>query len=88
MRKCAASAAAGRSDAPSRCADRARARRASQGTDFLFFQSPAPATGVQDDLASFFSAENFQDMEITPAQIGVTVVGAGTAVALASLLLA
>ena len=58
-----------------------------QGKDYLFFQGPSPKTCYQDDLASFFSPENFQDMEITPAQIGVTGLGLGTAVALASLLL-
>jgi len=48
------------------------------GEDFLFFQGPAPTTAVQDDLPSFFSAENFADLEITPLQIAVTVVGLGT----------
>ena len=44
----------------------------------LFFQGPAPTTAVQDDLPSFFSAENFQDLEISTLQIAVTVVGLGT----------
>lgn len=48
------------------------------GTDYLFFQGPAPTTAIQDDLPSFFSVENFQDLEITPLQIAVTVVGLGT----------
>ena len=46
-----------------------------KGTDYLFFQGPAPKTAVQEDLPSFLSAENFADLEITPAQIAVTLVG-------------
>ncbi|KOO34972.1 hypothetical protein Ctob_015576 [Chrysochromulina tobinii] len=48
------------------------------GEDYLFFQGPAPTTAVQDGLPSFFSAENFQDLEISTLQIAVTVVGLGT----------
>ena len=57
------------------------------GTDYLFFQGPAPTTAVQDDLPSFLSADNFADMEITPLQIGVTVVGLGTFAVLLPVLL-
>lgn len=45
------------------------------GTDYLFFQGPTPKTGVQEDLPSLFSAENFEGLEISPAQIAVTLVG-------------
>jgi len=54
------------------------------GEDYLFFQGPAPKTAVQEDLPSFFSAENFGDMQISTLQIGVTVVGFGTAAVLAA----
>lgn len=45
------------------------------GEDYLFFQGPAPKTAIQDDLPSLFSAENFEDLEIVPAQIAVTATG-------------
>ena len=57
------------------------------GTDYLFFQGPAPKTAIQEDLPSFFSAENFADLEITPAQIAVTVAGPACFVAAASIVL-
>lgn len=53
-----------------------------KGEDYLFFQGPAPKTAVQEDLPSFFSADNFADLEITPVQIGVTGLGFATAAAL------
>ena len=53
-------------------------KRFEEGTDYLFFQGPAPKTAVQDDLPSFFSGDNFADLEITPLQIAATVVGFGT----------
>ena len=64
-----------------------------EGTDFLFFQSPAPLTSGEfyeaaDPPPDFFSAENFRDLVITGPQIAVTVVGLGSAVALAGLLVA
>lgn len=34
------------------------------GQDYLFFQGPAPMTAVQEDLPSFFSAENLAPGEI------------------------
>ena len=45
------------------------------GSDFLFFQGPAPKTAVQTDLPSFFSGDNFADMEIPT--VGVAFVGLG-----------
>lgn len=57
------------------------------GTDFLFFQSPAPTTMYQDDLPSFFSGENFSGMEVKPLQIAVTVSGLATAAAVVPVLL-
>jgi len=62
-----------------------------KGSDFLFFQSPAPLTSgefmpAKNPPPNFFSAENFSDLEITGPQIGVTVTGIGSAVALGGLL--
>jgi len=45
------------------------------GEDYLFFQGPAPKTAIQEDLPDFFSLENFEDIEIVPAQIAVTATG-------------
>merc|ERR1719387_1861796 len=45
------------------------------GKGYFFFQGPTPKTAVQDDLPSFFSAENFADIEIKPVQVAVTVSG-------------
>ena len=61
-------------------------KRFEEGTDYLFFQGPAPKTAVQDDMPSFFSGDNFADMEITTPQVVITGVGVATAVALAGLL--
>ena len=66
-------------------------QRFQDGQEFLFFQSPAPLTSGEffeaaDPPPNFFSAENFQDLQITGTQIGVTVTGVGAAVALAGLL--
>merc|ERR1719453_1284241 len=36
------------------------------GTDYLFFQGPTPASGIQEDLPSFLSPENFSDLQISP----------------------
>ena len=58
------------------------------GNDYVFFQGPKPLTGNQPDLPSFFSAENFADLEFTPTQIAVTVVGPATAAVLAAGLVA
>ena len=49
------------------------------GNDYVFFQGPKPLTGNQPDLPSFFSAENFADLEFTPTQVAVTIVGPATA---------
>jgi hypothetical protein len=57
------------------------------GTDFLFFQGPAPTTAVQPDLPNFFSAENFSDMKINVSQVAFTVIGFGAAAVLAYLLI-
>merc|ERR1719247_1486842 len=57
------------------------------GGEYLFFQGPKPKTGYQEDLPSFFSLENFADLEITPLQIAVTVTGVGSAGVLAFSLL-
>jgi hypothetical protein len=57
------------------------------GEDFLFFQSPAPTTSEQDDLPSFFSPDNFAELEIKPLQILVTLTGLGSFAAVAAALL-
>ena len=57
-----------------------------EGSDFLFFQGPAPKSAVQENLPSFFSAENFQDLEIKPLQIAVTATGFGSLLAIVALL--
>merc|ERR1719261_562876 len=57
------------------------------GKGYFFFRGPSPKTAVQEDLPSFFSAENFADLTITPAQVGVTVSGLASAAVLASVLL-
>ena len=47
-----------------------------KGEDYLFFQGPAPKTAIQEDLPSFFSAENFLEAKLqSPLQIAVTVTG-------------
>eukprot|EP00966_Prymnesium_polylepis_P230706 5339100-Prymnesium_polylepis.1 len=53
----------------------AQVKKFEAGTDYLFFQGPAPKTAIQEDLPSLFSADNFADIQITPAQIAVTLVG-------------
>lgn len=58
-----------------------------KGEDFLFFQGPAPKSAIQEDLPSFFSGDNFSDLEITPLQIAVTVTGIGSFAAVTSVLL-
>ena len=58
-----------------------------KGTDYLFFQGPKPLTGYQADLPSFFSLDNFADLEISPLQIAVTVTGLGSFGIVALLLL-
>lgn len=60
-----------------------------QGTDFLFFQSPAPETAEQDDLPSVFSGDYIGSFELQgPIQIAVTITGVVSAAAVASVLLA
>ena len=58
-----------------------------RGGDYIFFQGPKPKTGYQADLPSFFSPDNFADLEITPTQIAVTITGIGSAGILAASLL-
>ena len=57
------------------------------GTDYLFFQGPTPESAIQEDLPSFLSPENFSDLEITPFQIAVPIVGLGTFAVLLPVLL-
>jgi len=46
-----------------------------KGEGYFFFQGPTPKTAYQEDLPSFFSAENFVDMQIKPQQIIVAITG-------------
>jgi hypothetical protein len=64
-----------------------------EGSDFLFFQSPAPLTSGEffeaaDPPPNFFSGENFRDLQITGPQIAVTVTGVGAFLAVASVIVA
>merc|ERR1712204_20382 len=62
------------------------------GSDFLFFQGPAPKTAIQEDVPNFFSPENvesiLEDIKITPLRIGIGLAGAGSAVIVAYSLIA
>ena len=58
-----------------------------EGSDYLFFQGPAPKTAVQEGLPSFLSAETISEAEFQgPLQIVVTLTGLGSFAALAYLL--
>ena len=58
------------------------------GTDYLFFQGPAPKTAVQEDLPSFFDVESaIENLEFQgPLQILVTLTGLASFGALGFLL--
>ena len=49
-----------------------RAQAHQDGEEFLFFQGPSPLTKVQKNVPSFFSGDNFKDLKIVPALIGVS----------------
>lgn len=53
-------------------------RKFEDGSDFLFFQGPAPKTAVQDDLPSFFSFDNLKDTSISPLALPVAATGAAS----------
>lgn len=58
-----------------------------EGSDYLFFQGPAPKTAVQEDLPSFLSPATLTEAEFQgPLQIVVTLTGLGSFAALAYLL--
>jgi len=59
-----------------------------KGEGYFFFQGPSPKTAVQKDLPSFFSKENFEDLQIAPQQLAVTASGLGAAAVLAASLVA
>ena len=42
---------------------------------YFFFQGPSPKTSVQKDLPSFFSPDNFANLEVSLAQVLVTLTG-------------
>ena len=56
-------------------------------TDYLFFQGPAPKTAVQEDLPSFFSAENLAELEIPTAALVVAATGIGSFAVASSIIL-
>merc|ERR1719453_2200625 len=58
------------------------------GKGYFFFQGPTPKTAVQEDLPSFFSADNFAGLEISSKQLLVTATGFASAALLGSTLLA
>ena len=58
-----------------------------EGTDFLFFQGPAPKTAVQPDLPSFFSIDNFAGADLKPQAIVAAATGFGSLAVLAPILL-
>merc|ERR1711935_929902 len=75
--------------------DRSRSKQIEkyeQGSDYLFFQGPAPKTAIQEDVPNFFSPENvesiLEDIKITPLRIGIGLAGAGSAVIVAYSLIA
>ena len=58
-----------------------------KGQGYQFFQGSTPKTSNQEDLPSFFSADNFADVEVKPIQAIITATGLGSFVAVASVLL-
>jgi len=54
-----------------------------KGSDYLFFQGPAPKTAIQEDVPNFFSPDNVQsivaDIKITPLRIGIGLTGSASA---------
>jgi len=61
-----------------------------EGTDYVFFQSPSPKYGRQEDLPSFFSGENIGEILngqiITPVRLAIGAVGIASFVAVSSVL--
>eukprot|EP00964_Phaeocystis_antarctica_P063304 scaffold37975_cov57-Phaeocystis_antarctica.AAC.1 len=56
----------------------AQVKKFEGGSDYLFFQGPAPKTAVQDDLPSFFSFDNLKDTSISPLALPVAATGAAS----------
>merc|ERR1719217_1416958 len=54
---------------------------------YFFFQGPTPKTSVQADLPSFFSGDNFAELEIKPVQAIITATGLAAFAVVASVLL-
>merc|ERR1719491_1135945 len=54
-----------------------------KGSDYLFFQGPAPKTAIQEDVPNFFSPENVEsivaDIKITPLRIAIGLTGSASA---------
>ena len=57
----------------------AQVKKFEGGSDYLFFQGPAPKTAVQDDLPSFFSGDNLKGTSISPLALPVAATGAAAA---------
>lgn len=53
---------------------------------YMFFQGPTPLTSVQDGLPSFFSSENFSDLDVPLTLKIVGGVGAASFLAVAAVL--
>merc|ERR1719446_1535934 len=60
------------------------------GDDYLFFQGPAPKTAVQDDLGSFLSGEELEEIvaNVNPLALVLPLItGAGSLAAVGSVVL-
>ena len=66
----------------------AQVKKFEGGSDYLFFQGPAPKTAVQDDLPNFFSAENLEGASLPPLALPFAVTGAASFAFAASILVA
>merc|ERR1711865_1133618 len=55
-----------------------------KGSDYLFFQGPAPKTAIQEDVPNFFSPENVEsivaDIKITPLRIAIGLTGSASVI--------
>ena len=66
----------------------AQVKKFEGGSDYLFFQGPAPKTAVQEDLPSFFSFDNLKGTSISPLALPVAATGAASFAFMVSVLLA
>ena len=66
----------------------AQVKKFEGGSDYLFFQGPAPKTAVQEDLPSFFSAENLEGASLPPLALPFAASGLATFAFATSILVA